>query len=201
MRSSARCAVPALVLAFSLSGMLPGLSHAQAQAPARTLDPSEPGPAHRSERTAYRLSLWSTMAPIFLGVAFTPESGEGGASMMLASAGLLVGPAVGHFYGGDSGRALRGVGVRFGVAMASGLALSLLALDQMDGGGSDDFNRNAATLGAASFLALTYLVATDIGAARATARAHNERMLARHVAVRPHADPTGGYGLAFSARF
>jgi len=71
-------------------------------------------PWARSGSTATHLSLWGTMIPLVGGLATFSISG-----VVIASTGLVVGPSLGYFYGGDNRRALTGIGIRSMLAGAS----------------------------------------------------------------------------------
>jgi hypothetical protein len=87
-------------------------------------------PSVKSPGTAFMLSFAATAIPF----AIAAKTGDGGASaggLVLFS--MIVGPSIGHFYAGQSGRAFAGIGVRVGI-----LALTAGAAAQ-SGGCNGDF--------------------------------------------------------------
>lgn len=89
-----------------------------------------PGPNLKSEDKALWLSLGSTLLPVAAGAVMIAASDDDSSlntvGALLASSGLYFGPAVGYWYGGASGRAWKGVGIRFGTGLVAGLAITLI---------------------------------------------------------------------------
>ncbi len=77
----------------------------------------------KSESTALLGSLTVTAAPVFIGaMSFSGNSEDFGLS--LAFAGLLVGPSAGHFYANQTGRGLKGIGIRLAIALGTSYFIS-----------------------------------------------------------------------------
>jgi hypothetical protein len=74
----------------------------------------------KSPGTATSWSLFGTVVPTFMGMA----AGEGPGAMMFLM-GVTVGPSMGYFYAGRSGRGWAGVGIRFGAMTVSVVGLAL----------------------------------------------------------------------------
>jgi len=90
---------------------------------------SQTKPGLKSETKAFNLSFFGTLIPVGLGVGLgavslaTDKSERGVAFLSVASAGIVIGPSLGYFYAGKSGRGLATAGLRFllipGVFLAS----------------------------------------------------------------------------------
>ncbi len=90
-------------------------------------------PDLKSEGAAFRLSLLGTLIPLALGTAIiaTNDSGDysdsdGSVEGLLIYAGLYVGPSLGYFYAGKSGRGLAG-----GWAWRTGIACGAVDTAQL----------------------------------------------------------------------
>jgi hypothetical protein len=149
--------------------------------------------APKSERTALRWSLASTVLPVAMGGALTAiyllaGESQGGEMIGLypAVAGVLGGPAVGHFYAGRPLRALGGIGIRSGILAAAFVAAIAECIEDCTAAEE----RNAAVLFSlgAGLAAASAIV--DIAAAPASARHYNQRL--RRVAITPWAAPSPG---------
>lgn len=100
------------ILTFSVAlGLL--LMNATSELYAREQEPADTSISHKSPFLAVTLSTVATLAPLALSAWGNPGDHIGG---LLASSGLLFGPAVGYLYGGATGRGLAGVGIRAGTA-------------------------------------------------------------------------------------
>jgi hypothetical protein len=77
------------------------------------------------EKTAFTLSLTGTLASYGLLLAYAAASSEGGGSTItsvlgwIGGAGIMIGPSLGNFYGGLSGRGLLLTGLRVGTTVAA----------------------------------------------------------------------------------
>jgi hypothetical protein len=74
----------------------------------------------KSPGTAFRMSLVSTAAPVVLGAIIIPVSPEVGGALIFT--GVVVGPSVGHWYAGRTGRGLLTAGLRLGLTILTGMA-------------------------------------------------------------------------------
>ncbi len=76
--------------------------------------PNQKNPLLKSEKKAFNLSLWGTLIPLTAGTAIaagTEDQIE--APLFLMTAGYLVGPSLGYFYGERPGRGMLGMGIRW----------------------------------------------------------------------------------------
>ena len=142
---------------------------------------SEPYEA-KSAETARRLSLLGTAAPIALGFAVAGHAR--GKSFTLLVGGIVLGPALGYVYAGETGRGIGGAGLRLaalGIGAAGAIVICL----------TNDCNATSAggALGAAAVSLLaggvvtTVLAAVDIIRVADWVRARNQQLAA--VSVQP----------------
>lgn len=84
---------------------------------------SQTKPGLKSETKAFNLSFFGTLIPVGLGALSLTADKSGVAFASVAAAGIVIGPSLGYFYAGKSGRGLATAGLRFllipGVALAS----------------------------------------------------------------------------------
>ncbi|SRR6266540_5985867 len=89
----------------------------------------EPAP-RVSEGAAFRWSLWATAIPVAAGTvlwvrqssdAWSSRGPDRSGAASLVSAGLVFGPAFGYVAAGLGGRGARGIGLRAGLTLLSGL--------------------------------------------------------------------------------
>jgi hypothetical protein len=170
-----------------------------------------PGPNLKSEDKALWLSLGSTLLPVAAGAVMIAASDDDSSlntvGALLASSGLYFGPAVGYWYGGASGRAWKGVGIRFGTGLVAGLAITMICT----GGNCDIYDDSGATAGAG----LVALAATgvilgsaiyDLAKVKSHVRKANEAKLrdsGASLSVLPVVSPANGgtAGLVAQVRF
>lgn len=171
-------------------------------------------PALKSEKTALTLSLATTVLPVALGGVMMAlgdaESGVSTAGSLIAGLGLYLGPATGYWYGGASGRGWKGFGIRFGTALAAGVALYAICV-----GGDSDCSiavEDEGTTAAAGVVALAatgvilFSAIWDIAKVKSHVRKANDEKLAEHgarLSVIPVLNPLdgGSAGLVASIRF
>jgi hypothetical protein len=84
-------------------------------APLPAQQPVPPVPEIKSPVVAFMFSLAGSVVPLAL-IRDNSDSGPG-----LALLSVLLGPALGHLYAGEPGRAFAGVGVRAGIALLTAL--------------------------------------------------------------------------------
>jgi len=118
----------------------------------------------KSEATAVYLSTVATLLPMAIGIAQAARTdGESGAGFILA--GYALGPTVGHFYAGNTGAAMGGVGLRLVPFVGLGAAMSM----------SWDSASRAADAVAVGSLALgAAMTVWDIARTTKSVRSHNE---------------------------
>ena len=157
----------------------------------------------KSERAAFRLSLLGTLIPVALGTAIlaTNDGGDysdsnGSLEGFLIYAGLYVGPSLGYFYAGKSGRGLASFGLRNGIAMVS-LVGAIAICPPMDY--CDDGQVTAASaIIIAGGVGVLGSVIYDLANVRRTVRERNEQELASRVAVTPTYSRADGPGVRVS---
>jgi hypothetical protein len=173
--------VRSLLFVLLLASLVTMPAHAQAESPGA-----------KSEAAALRWSLGGTVIPVVLGIAATAvmasgesQGGEVG-GLYPAIAGVIVGPALGHFYAGRPGRAGMGILLRAGVmAAATGAAVAICIEDCTSG---QETGALAVFVMGATVAALSAVA--DIAAAPRSARRYNET----HLSVTPVIDPRRGVG-------
>lgn len=142
-----------------------------------------------SESVAFGRSLLGTLIPVGVGWALMAsdynETGldenttAGTVGLLSFTGGLLVGPALGYFYAGESGRAWTGVGLRalgFGAIIAAAAASWDCYGDECQTGGAVVLVASAVTLGSAIY---------DIATVRGAVRRRNDEARGVSVSVAP----------------
>jgi hypothetical protein len=193
----------ATVVGPQLSGILEAaLARAETQPPeGPTLDGSHATSGvtggGKSPGTALALSLMSTVVPIGAGIALMATESPAGLIPFLG--GILVGPSIGHFYAGNTGRGLATAGLRT-VSLVGG-TLAAYAICPYDGCSDSDVQAATWVLIATAGLTLGSSV-VDIATAPDAARRYNERQQAARLRVTPVFLAGGSApGLAVNYRF
>jgi len=137
----------------------------------------------KSEKKATTLSLVGTLVPWALFLTFGLREGHGdeGAEDVLALLGFFaipVGPSLGHFYAGATGRGLAGMGIRL-VGLAAAIACGF-AVDYNDGNSSLAFGLAVAGLGVTVVSSIL-----DITRAKRSVQKYNLRASGKQMAVTP----------------
>ena len=142
---------------------------------------SEPYEA-KSPETARRLSLLGTAAPIALGFAVAGHAR--GKSFTLLVGGIVLGPALGYVYAGETGRGIGGAGIRLAV-LGVGAAGAVVICSTGDCNTTSDGGAFGAaiTFLAAGVVVTTVLASVDIIRVGDRVRARNQRLAA--VSVQP----------------
>jgi hypothetical protein len=155
---AARSAAAALLIMVAASPALP------AQAPLSA-------PGMKSPSTAFLLSLGATAVPIIM------LRNDQGSSAGLFVFAVLAGPALGHFYAGQPGRAVAGVAIRAGI-------LVLTAAAAQGGCSNEDFIciPPAVVMGGLAELAA---MAVDIATAPSSAHKTNQMRAAMFITPLP----------------
>ena len=150
---------------------------------------------------AVGLSLAGTGGPLVAGGALSRIDSEAGIMIgTLVAGGILLGPSAGLFYAGDSGRALRGIGLR--AAGAGGMAVGgLMGIGAAVSGGSTAFP--VALWIGGGLLVIGSMIYDTFFAAPAAVQEHNERVQhQQRVSVTPYVSPDGRErGLTVQIRF
>jgi hypothetical protein len=168
------------------------------QAVAQDLSPAPPPRAApvKSEGEAFRRSLWGTVLPVAVGVALTatgPTNDGATLAFLAVAGGMALGPSLGHFYAGQTGRALAMTAARAGVITGSFvIALSACPLEDC----TSQEEKTAVTSFLAGATLVTALAIYDIATARASVRAYNRRL-----SLQPWIPSTGGVGISATVRF
>ena len=77
----------------------------------------------KSEGRALAISLVATATPVVLGGTLLSGNNEE-AGLTLALGGLIAGPSFGHFYAGQTGRGLKGIGIRAAIVIGGAYLVS-----------------------------------------------------------------------------
>lgn len=197
------------LLAVSL--IVPATTHGQSpQQPGQIQE--LPAPDLKSEDTALWLSLGSTLLPVAAGAVMIAASDDDSSlntvGALLASSGLYFGPAVGYWYGGASGRAWKGVGIRLGTGIVAGLAITMICTS----GNCDILDDDSGAMAGASLVALAATgvilgsAIYDLAKVKSHVRRANEAKLrdsGASLSVLPVVSPTNGgtAGLVAQVRF
>lgn len=200
MRISMR--VRASIAAVAALAALAAPTDGAAQSPAGATVPTVTSlPGMRSPGSATMLSLAGTLVPTALGIVLMDsDGGNGGVGLggLLFTYGIYFGPATGYWYAGAPGPAFKGVGIRFGISLATTAAM----LGICSGGGCDMLWGDDSALGAAlavgavGVAAIVYSAIHDIADADNRVRRRNAEVIARHDATRlaivPIVSPANG---------
>lgn len=130
----------------------------------------------KSENTALLYSGLGTLTPVGLGLAVSD-----GSVFKVAATGIIVGPSLGYFYGGEPGRGLRGITIRLGVAAGSFLVGNAMGLEinLFGGSGADDDGWPVVFVGALFVLSHGIY---DIARVRGVVRENNLEIIRRNQA-------------------
>lgn len=77
----------------------------------------------KSEGRALAMSLAATVTPLLLGGAFLSGDSED-IGLCIALGGLVAGPSLGHFYAKQTGRGLKGIGIRAAIVVGGAYLIS-----------------------------------------------------------------------------
>jgi len=166
----------------------------------------------KSANTALALSLGGTLIPIGVGTAMTITAtdfngppyevkNEGAylAGAILSACGVYFGPSFGYFYGGRSDRAWKGIGIRFGLAMAT-YAVTVATVGQTIDGPEEETTAGIVALVGGGFV-LAHAV-YDIAKVKGAVRKHNQRMQEKAWIVTPaYFAQHGSPGLELQIKF
>lgn len=166
-------------------------------------------PGSRSPRTAEILSKVGMLAPMAAGLAIELTRSGGGSEALpvaLTMSGVVLGPAIGDFYGGDVGHAFGQIALRAAlIGGGIGAALAICSGDNCTTQGWD-FTPNGAAVAAALVAAggcitAIILAGHDIDGVGDRVWVRNHKLLDR-VSVTPTLDPAArGAGLRVRVRF
>ena len=161
---------------------------------------SQPRPAVKlkSEKKAMTWSVVGTVIPLAVSASYLLTDGSSYAHANVAAVGMLVaplGPSLGYFYAGATGRALLGLGIR--LAGLAGIVGGSYGLDQGDA--NQDLMEALIIAGAGMTLASTVI---DLAGVKKAARRHNLKVQSLQMAVTPVLSPkTKGCGLQVRLSF
>jgi hypothetical protein len=146
-------------------------------APASALAQESRIPGTKSETAALLWSLLGTVVPAGAALLMAPSeanaSNEGAVPSLVFLGSALIGPSLGHFYSGRSGRALTGIGIR--TAALAAMIAGVAAAWNGNGGGDELMVAGLAVGGT--------VLAYDIIRAPHSARVHNNTIQAARIAV------------------
>jgi hypothetical protein len=175
------------VAPLALLAAVPCLLNAQAGPP--TVSGADL-PGAKSGTTAFAWSFFGTALPIGAALAMSSDDVDDQVVAGFTMIGALVlGPSLGHFYAGRSGRALTGIGLR------------TLALAGLTAGAAATWNGDSDAGSAAAYAGVALggaVVLWDIVRAPHSAKVRNEQRR-RSAAVAPVLSPDGS-GIRFGAR-
>lgn len=127
----------------------------------------------KSEATAAYLSAVATLIPVGIGIAQSAKTdGEAGAGLIFA--GYALGPSVGHFYAGNPGAAMGGIGLRLVPIVGLGAAMSMSWDSPSEGA-------NAVAVGSMALGAA--MVVWDIARTAKSVRSHNEKITTPRISL------------------
>jgi len=151
-------------------------------------------PSAKSPGTALALSALGTVVPIALSVT----AGDGGAAWGLSLGGLVLGPSLGYLYAGETGPALKGIGLRTAVLAATVGAIA--AICNTDCSWADALVTVPLVAGA-GVATTTVLAIVDIVRVDDRVRARNERIASSQLPLRlTYLPETRSLGLLFTLR-
>lgn len=78
----------------------------------------------KSPGTAFAWSAVGSLIPTAVGLGLATTGANHSSELIVAVAGIYVGPSLGHFYAGQPGRGITGIAVRTGILAATALALT-----------------------------------------------------------------------------
>ena len=129
---------------------------------------------------ALYFGLAATVLPTAAGVAVLSGSGSNAPGLVVASAGVILGPSIGDWSGGLTGRGLMFAGLRAATVAGGLFGVALACWDECT---SSEY-RNATAIGVASSVVLAGLVVWDLATVKGAVRRHQ----ARRVSVMPGYD-------------
>lgn len=153
----------------------------------------------KSRWRAFVYSFGATVVPVAAGLALGSRGrvANEDLGLSLSGAGLIVGPAVGHWYADDHDQARRGMLVRLGATTvfavgAVTVGFDLLGDDELSPGGNV-----GVALAIGGMAALAGSIVYDVATAPQSATQYNDTRDDGRVSVAPHVDPVRDqYGLA-----
>jgi hypothetical protein len=170
----------------------------RAQESQESRDKAPPPVKLKSEKRAMTLSVVGTLVPLAVSASYLLTDGSSYAHANVAAVGLLVvplGPSLGYFYTGATGRALLGFGVR--LAGLAGMVGGSYGLD--NGDANQDLMKAFIVAGAGVTLASTII---DLAGLKKAVWRHNLKVQNLQMAVAPLVSPrTKGYGLQVQINF
>jgi hypothetical protein len=149
-------------------------------APAASAAPAPSGTKYGA--TAFAYSLFGTALPCVASSIYISREGEASeaAAGLPILAAYLVGPSLGHFYAGQSKRALVGIGIRSAAAAAFAAGLSIEEDKAYDAPSANTLMLLSVIVGLSSTL-------VDVFDAPRSARIHNEGLPRTKIEVSPAA--------------
>ena len=144
------------------------------------------------------LSAVGTLVPLAVSASYLLTDGSSYAHANVAAVGLLIaplGPSLGYFYAGATGRALLGLGIRL-----AGLAAMVGGAYGLDNYDSDETLMKALIIGGAGATLASTII--DLAGLKKAVRRHNLKVQSLQMAVTPVLSPrTKGCGLQVRLSF
>jgi len=170
----------------------------RAQESQESRDKAPPPVKLKSEKRAMTWSVVGTLVPLAASASFLLTGGSSYVHANIAAVGMLVaplGPSLGYFYTGATGRALLGLGIR--LAGLAGMIGGSYGLYNYDSNGT--LMGAFIIAGAGAILASTII---DLAGLKKTVRRHNLKVQSLQAAVAPVLSPrTKGCGLQVQISF
>ncbi len=157
----------------------------RAQESQESRDKAPPPVKLKSEKRAMTLSVVGTLVPLAVSASYLLTDGSSYAHANIAAVGLLIaplGPSLGYFYAGATGRALLGLGIR--LAGLAGMIGGSYGLD--NGDANDALMKAFIVAGAGVTLASTII---DLAGVKKAVRRHNLKAQGVQMAIAPFVSP------------
>jgi len=157
----------------------------RAQESQESRDKAPPPVKLKSEKRAMTLSAVGTLVPLAVSASYLLTDGSSYAHANVAAVGLLIaplGPSLGYFYAGATGRALLGLGIR--LAGLAGMIGGSYGLDNYDS--NETLMEAFIIAGAGLTLASTVI---DLAGVKKAVRRHNLKVQKLQVALAPLVSP------------
>jgi hypothetical protein len=144
-------------------------------------------PRGRSPQSALRIGLAATLIPVTAGLLTWDANRDPSTAALVITGGVILGPAVGYWSAGMSGRGWKSLGLRAALALgsfASGMAICGWSCSV------GDANYDLAWTGVATGSGLGAFSAWyDLARMKSNVRQHNDRRATQRIAIMPTFDP------------
>lgn len=160
----------------------------------------------KSPGAAFRMSLAGTLVPFLGAVLFTGNTNDENADSpspaagVLATGGMVLGPALGYFYGGCTRRGLVGIGIRTGLLAVAAYAASKAEWPTIGVLGPGEEGNAAAGITILAATALAVSAVVDLARVSGTVRRENDRRAYAATMVAPTVRALKSGGVAVGLR-